>query len=317
MPWKIMTNWPEGWAITRFSGHVTTNDIIEAREALAADPDRVPEVRMVMDFEQATEFDVTPAQIRRLAALWSEDPARPPDGMWRLGLVASSPVQFGLFRMFEQLRTSVPDQVRVFEDRTEALAWAGIDEAETGGARPREALARETATLGGGCFWCLEAVFDGVDGVLLVQSGYAGGHARSPSYRQVCAGGTGHAEVVQVVFDPARISYEEILRIFFTIHDPTTPNRQGADVGHHYRSIILFHTPAQHETARKVMAALEEEGIWSAPLVTEVVPLEAFHPAEAEHDRYFERNPGAAYCRFVVEPKVARARAAFAHRFTD
>jgi peptide-methionine (S)-S-oxide reductase len=310
MPWEITTNWPEGWATTRFSGHVTTDDIIEAREALAADPGRVPGVRMVMDFEQVTEFDVTPAQIRRLAALWADDPSRPADESWRLGLVASTPVQYGLFRMFEQLRTAVPDQVRVFEDRAGALAWAGID--ETG---IRETPARETATLGGGCFWCLEAVFDGVDGVLLVQSGYAGGHAPNPSYRQVCAGGTGHAEVVQVVFDPARISYEEILRIFFTIHDPTTPNRQGADVGHHYRSIILFHTPTQQEAARRVMAALEEEGIWSAPLVTEVVPLEAFHPAEAEHDRYFERNPGAAYCRFVVEPKVARARAAFAHRF--
>ncbi|TVP43706.1 MAG: peptide-methionine (S)-S-oxide reductase [Gemmatimonadales bacterium] len=212
--------------------------------------------------------------------------------------------------MFEQLRTSIPDQVRVFEDRAEALAWAGIDESATGGP-----VARETVTLGGGCFWCLEAVFDGVDGVLSVQSGYAGGHAPNPSYRQVCAGGTGHAEVVQVVFDPARISFEEILRIFFTIHDPTTPNRQGADVGHHYRSIILVHSPAQHEKAREVMEALEAERIWNAPLVTELEPLEAFHPAEAEHDRYFERNPGAAYCRFVVEPKVARARAAFAHRF--
>ncbi|CAN5700287.1 hypothetical protein BH23GEM11_BH23GEM11_20400 [soil metagenome] len=316
MPWEIKTNWPEGWATTRFSGHLTTNEIIEAREVLAEDPDRVPGLRLVMDFQQVTHLDLTPTQIRRLAALWAEDPSRPPDTTWRLGLVASTPVQFGLFRMFEQLRTSVPGQVRVFGDRSEALEWADIQE-----PGPMETVAgagneREAATLGGGCFWCLEAVFDGVDGVLSVQSGYAGGHAPNPSYRQVCAGGTGHAEVVQVVFDPARISYEEILGIFFTIHDPTTPNRQGADIGHHYRSIILYDSPAQELAARQVMKGLETEGTWSAPLVTERVPLEVFHPAEAEHDRYFERNPGAAYCRFVVEPKVARARAAFAHRFS-
>ena len=177
--------------------------------------------------------------------------------------------------------------------------------------------ALEKATLGGGCFWCLEAVYAGMDGVVSVHSGYSGGHVRNPSYRQVCGGGTGHAEVVQLVFDPARISFEEILRIFFTIHDPTTPNRQGADVGHHYRSIILHHGPEQGAVARRVMADLDAAGLWKAPIVTESVPFEAFYPAEAEHHRYFENNPRAAYCRFVVEPKVAKARRQFAHRFSS
>jgi peptide-methionine (S)-S-oxide reductase len=177
--------------------------------------------------------------------------------------------------------------------------------------------ALEKATLGGGCFWCLEAVYAGMDGVVSVHSGYSGGHMRNPSYRQVCGGGTGHAEVVQLVFDPARISYEEILQIFFTIHDPTTPNRQGADVGHHYRSIILHHGPEQEAVARHVMADLDAAGLWKAPLVTESVPFEAFYPAEAEHHRYFDNNPRAAYCRFVVEPKVVKARRQFAHRFSS
>jgi len=180
---------------------------------------------------------------------------------------------------------------------------------------PSDTPALETATLGGGCFWCLEAVYADMDGILSVQSGYSGGHVRNPSYRQVCEGGTGHAEVVQVVFDAARIPYEEILRIFFTIHDPTTRNRQGADVGHHYRSIILHHTPAQEEVARRVMADLDAAGLWKDRIVTECVPFEAFHAAEAEHHRYFENNPRAAYCRFVVEPKVVKARRTFAHRF--
>ena len=182
---------------------------------------------------------------------------------------------------------------------------------------PDATPALEKATLGGGCFWCLEAVYAGMDGVASVQSGFSGGHVRNPSYRQVCGGGTGHAEVVQLVFDPARISYEEILRIFFTIHDPTTLNRQGADVGSHYRSIILHHTPEQEAVARRVMADLDAAGLWNAPLVTECVPFEAFYPAEVEHHRYFENNPRAAYCRFVVEPKVAKARRQFAHRFSS
>ncbi len=175
--------------------------------------------------------------------------------------------------------------------------------------------ALEVATLGGGCFWCLEAVYDRIEGVEAVQSGYAGGHDPAPSYRAVCSGSTGHAEVVQVTFDPAVIPFDELLRIFFTIHDPTTPNRQGADVGTQYRSIILFHSAEQEAAARRVMAEVERAGMWRSPLVTELASLEHFHPAEAEHHRYYERNPGASYCRLVVEPKVRKARSAFAHRF--
>jgi peptide-methionine (S)-S-oxide reductase len=177
--------------------------------------------------------------------------------------------------------------------------------------------ALETITLGGGCFWCLEAVYLRIGGVTAVRSGYAGGHHPSPSYREVCRGTTGHAEVVQVTFDSEELPLDELLRIFFTIHDPTTPDRQGGDVGPQYRSVILPASRAQEEAARRVVAEVEAADIWGAPLVTEIAPLGAFHPAEPEHHRYYERNPRAGYCRFVVEPKVQKARAAFAHRFRD
>lgn len=167
--------------------------------------------------------------------------------------------------------------------------------------------ATKTATLGGGCFWCLEAVFQRVEGVEEVVSGYSGGHVENPSYRQVCAGETGHAEVVQVRFDPSRVTFRELLELFFGVHDPTTPNRQGADVGPQYRSIILWHDEAQKQEAEKVMAELERGQTFDAPLVTELAPLERFYPAEAEHHRFYERNPGQAYCRLVIRPKVERA----------
>lgn len=167
--------------------------------------------------------------------------------------------------------------------------------------------ATQTATLGGGCFWCLEAVFQRVDGVEEVVSGYSGGHVENPSYRQVCAGETGHAEVVQVRFDPSRVTFRELLELFFQVHDPTTPDRQGADVGPQYRSIILWHDEAQKQEAEKVMAELERGQTFDAPLVTELAPLERFYPAEAEHHRFYERNPGQAYCRLVIRPKVERA----------
>jgi peptide-methionine (S)-S-oxide reductase len=173
---------------------------------------------------------------------------------------------------------------------------------------------QETVVLGGGCFWCLEAVFTEIEGVESVRSGYAGGHDPAPTYRSVCSETTGHAEVVEVVFDPEVIPLEEILRIFFAIHDPTTRNRQGADVGSQYRSIILTSTPSQEAKVQAVLTEVRESGLWNAPPVTEVFSLERFHPAEAEHHRYYARNPGASYCRFVVEPKVLKARSAFAHR---
>jgi peptide-methionine (S)-S-oxide reductase len=172
----------------------------------------------------------------------------------------------------------------------------------------------ETATLGGGCFWCLEAVFKDLNGVQSVMSGYAGGDVPNPSYKQVCGGRTGHAEVVQVVFDPAVTSYADLLRVFFTIHDPTTKDRQGNDVGTQYRSIILTHDASQAETARAVIREIEKEGIYAAPLVTEIEPLAAFYPAEPEHHDYFARNPYTGYCQFVVAPKVAKFRKTFSDR---
>jgi peptide-methionine (S)-S-oxide reductase len=167
---------------------------------------------------------------------------------------------------------------------------------------------RELATLGGGCFWCLEAVFKDLKGVESVVSGYAGGEVPDPSYEQVCGGRTGHAEVVQIAFDPQLVSYRDLLDVFFTIHDPTTPDRQGADVGPQYRSIILHHGPEQKAAAEQVIADLEAGGVWHAPIVTEVVPLEKFYPAEAYHQDYFEQNPRQRYCQIVIAPKVAKFR---------
>lgn len=167
------------------------------------------------------------------------------------------------------------------------------------------------ATLGGGCFWCLEAVFAELDGVRRVEPGYAGGTTPHPTYEQVCTGMTGHAEVVQITFDPAAISYRDLLEVFFAIHDPTTLNRQGADVGTQYRSIILHHDDEQKETAEQVIAALEAAQKWPAPIVTEVVPLEAFYPAEVYHRDYYRRNSSQPYCRLVIAPKLAKARKQF------
>jgi len=170
---------------------------------------------------------------------------------------------------------------------------------------------REVATLGGGCFWCLEAVFDDLRGVESVESGYAGGDAVDPSYQEVCAGTTGHAEVVRVTFDPREVSFREILEVFFTIHDPTTLNRQGADVGTQYRSAVFYHTPEQKEAAERTIAELDAAGIWDAPIVTQVAPLEKFYEAEDYHQEYFRKNPAQGYCRMVVAPKVAKFRTHF------
>lgn len=173
---------------------------------------------------------------------------------------------------------------------------------------------REIATLAGGCFWCLEAAFGQLRGVERVASGYAGGAMENPSYEAVCSGTTGHAEVVQVTFNPAEIGFRDLLEVFFTIHDPTTVNRQGADVGTQYRSAIFYQTPEQRTTAEQVIAEYDAEGLWSAPIVTEVVPLERFYPAEAYHRDYFTRNPYQPYCLGVVAPKVAKVRSKYAAR---
>lgn len=166
----------------------------------------------------------------------------------------------------------------------------------------------ETATLAGGCFWCVEAVFDDLRGVESVASGYTGGDVPRPSYQQVCTGATGHAEAVRVEFDPSVVSYRELLEVFFTVHDPTTLNRQGADVGTQYRSAVFYHTPEQKEIAEGTIAELNAEKIWDGPIVTEVVPAGEFYPAEDYHQEYFANNPNQPYCRAVVAPKVAKFR---------
>lgn len=175
-------------------------------------------------------------------------------------------------------------------------------------------MAKQTATLGGGCFWCLEAVYDQLKGVISVESGYAGGHVSNPDYRRVCEGTTGHAEVIQITFDDAAVSFRDLLDVFFTIHDPTTLNRQGADVGTQYRSAIFYHTPEQQMIAEQTIADLTEAGVWANPIVTEIVPFKAFYMAEDYHQEYFENNPDQGYCQVVIAPKVAKFRKLYLER---
>jgi peptide-methionine (S)-S-oxide reductase len=171
-----------------------------------------------------------------------------------------------------------------------------------------------TATLGGGCFWCLEAVYQQLEGVTRVVSGYAGGHVERPTYEQVCNKTTGHAEVVQVTFDATRVSYREILEVFFAIHDPTTKDRQGNDVGPQYRSVIFHHDDEQRRIAGELIAELTNDEVFGAPIVTDVLPAPQFYAAEDYHQNYFARNPNQPYCAFVVSPKVAKFRKKFAQR---
>jgi peptide-methionine (S)-S-oxide reductase len=170
----------------------------------------------------------------------------------------------------------------------------------------------EQSTLAGGCFWCLEAVYQHLKGVSKVESGYTGGSMESPNYRAVCTGQTGHAEAVQITFDPGQVSYETILDVFFATHDPTTLNRQGADVGTQYRSAIFYHSPKQQEIAQRRIAELNAEGIWPRPIVTEVAPLGRFYAAEDYHQNYYHDNPTQGYCQAVIAPKVAKLRKRFA-----
>ena len=172
----------------------------------------------------------------------------------------------------------------------------------------------ETATLGGGCFWCLEAVFQELQGVEQVVSGYAGGTVHQPTYQQICTGTTGHAEVVQVTFNPAVLSFEDLLHVFWRIHDPTTLNRQGADVGPQYRSAIFYHTPAQKEQAEQSKAQTDAAGLWPNPIVTFIEPLPQFYPAEGYHQNYFRQNPYQGYCQMVINPKLKKFRTEFAAR---
>jgi peptide-methionine (S)-S-oxide reductase len=175
-------------------------------------------------------------------------------------------------------------------------------------------MSEEVATLGGGCFWCLEAVFKELRGVNGVMSGYAGGHVANPTYQAVCQGTTGHAEVTQVKFNPDQLSYADLLRVFFAIHDPTTLNRQGNDVGTQYRSIILTHSDAQQATAEAVLKEIGDAKIWGREVVTQIEPLTAFYVAEQEHHDYFTRNPWSGYCQVVIAPKVAKFRKQFTDR---
>lgn len=170
-------------------------------------------------------------------------------------------------------------------------------------------MTTQLATLAGGCFWCLEAVFDELRGVASVASGYAGGNVPDPSYDQVCTGRTGHAEVVQIEFDPNVVTYRDLLRVFFTIHDPTTLNRQGADVGTQYRSAIFYHDEAQKQIAQEVIAEITTAKIWERPIVTELAPFREFYRAEDYHQEYYANNPNQGYCRIVIAPKVAKFRA--------
>ena len=173
---------------------------------------------------------------------------------------------------------------------------------------------KETATVAGGCFWCLEAVFEPLEGVERVVSGYAGGRVPNPTYEQVCSWRTGHAEAVQITFDPARIGYADLLGLFFAFHDPTTLDRQGPDAGTQYRSAIFTHSPEQERIARQTIATLTQEGAFERPIVTDVRPLETFYPAEDHHQEYYRRNPGQPYCNAMIAPKLAKLRASYRDR---
>lgn len=175
----------------------------------------------------------------------------------------------------------------------------------------------ELATLGAGCFWCVEAVFEQLKGVRSVVSGYSGGHVENPTYEQVCTSTTGHAEVCQIEYDPLQISYDEMLEVFFSIHDPTTLNRQGGDVGPQYRSVIFYHDEQQRTTAEHVKKRLESSHKWKKPIVTEIVPFTAFYRAEDYHQGYFRKNPNQRYCRYVVAPKVEKFQKVFKLRLAQ
>ena len=166
----------------------------------------------------------------------------------------------------------------------------------------------DIATLGGGCFWCTEAIFSQLKGIEKVESGYSGGNVKNPSYEDVCTGTTGHAESIQITYDPGIITYEQLLNIFFTVHDPTTLNRQGADLGTQYRSVVFYHNIKQKVIAEKVIAKFNKSKIWNNPIVTELVPFSAFYKAEEYHQKYFQKNPNNSYCNVVIAPKVAKFR---------
>jgi peptide-methionine (S)-S-oxide reductase len=191
-----------------------------------------------------------------------------------------------------------------------------IEKPSVGGSMSGDGKVKQ-ATLAGGCFWCLDGAYRDLRGVFSVESGYAGGHTVDPTYEQVCTGATGHAEVVRITYDPDQISYRDLLEAFFFVHDPTTLNRQGADVGTQYRSAIFYHDESQREEAEAIIAELEAEGAFDDPIVTEVTELDAYYPAEEHHQDYYRNNPGQGYCQMVVAPKLAKFRARYAARLKD
>lgn len=184
-------------------------------------------------------------------------------------------------------------------------AGIGADQNEDQRSNNKKAM-EEKATFGNGCFWCSEAIFERVKGVSSVVSGYSGGHVKNPGYKEVCSGLTGHAEVIQITFDPSLVSFLELLEIFFKTHDPTTLNRQGADVGTQYRSVVFYHSEEQRKTTEEIISSLDAEGIWKDPIVTELSSFEKFYPAEDYHQEYFENNSTQGYCRMVIQPKVEK-----------
>lgn len=169
----------------------------------------------------------------------------------------------------------------------------------------------DTATFGGGCFWCVEAIYQELNGVVSVTSGYSGGQRENPTYEQVCSGASGHAEVIQIGYDPSKISFDELLEVFWTVHDPTTLNRQGADVGTQYRSVVFYHNNEQKKLTEKYKAALNASGAWSNPVVTEILPISKFYPAEKYHQEYYKNNANQSYCSFVIQPKMDKFRKVF------
>jgi peptide methionine sulfoxide reductase msrA/msrB len=189
-----------------------------------------------------------------------------------------------------------------------------LEGVDAGAPADGAAIQHDTATFGGGCFWCVEAVFQDLDGVISVTSGYAGGHVKNPSYREVCNGTTGHAEVTQIVYDPSKVTFDDLLEVFWQTHDPTTLNRQGADVGTQYRSVIFYHDERQRERAEYYKQKLTAENVWGKPLVTEISPINNYYPAEDYHQNYFSMNPEQAYCRAVIRPKVEKFHKAFANK---
>ncbi len=182
------------------------------------------------------------------------------------------------------------------------------------GAGAPDPIPTDTATLGAGCFWCVDAIFRELDGVLSVTAGYAGGHTADPDYKSVCSGTTGHAEVARIVYDPSRISFDELLEVFWQTHDPTTLNRQGADVGTQYRSVIFYHSAMQKAKAEDYKARLDGSGAWDKPIITEISPLQRFYPAENYHQDYYAANPDAGYCQYVIRPKLEKFRKVFADK---